>query len=181
MTWRNALTSYLCWKIRWDKSKQVSSRLLLFLPDWLPITDIYLFFLTHTRTLTRALVLSQLQPSGTMALIGVQQSGAAMTAASIVNMTACYLFNTENRRVFGGVCVQFTHLCTTNTRKCTPVLVPLQVRPSSSSTRPRPHSQRQEPLVFTHTSAQPPLPWSHSFTSEHTHTGSDINIRWVSF
>lgn len=63
------------------------------------------FFLTHTRTLTRALVLSQLQPSGTVALIGVQQSGAAMTAASIVNMTACYLFNTENRRVFGGVCV----------------------------------------------------------------------------
>lgn len=171
-----------------EKSDEINPNMYLhvcffFCPiDYLSLISTF-FFLTHTRTLTRALVLSQLQPSGTVALIGVQQSGAAMTAASIVNMTACYLFNTENRRVFGGVCVcvQFTHLCTTNTHKCTPVLVPLQVRPSSSSTRPRPHSQRQEPLVFTHTSAQPPLPWSHSFTSEHTHTGSDINIRWVSF
>lgn len=164
-----------------EKSDEINPNMYLHVWSfvaWLIIYHQYLpfFFLTHTHTLTRALVLSQLQPSGTVALIGVQQSRAAMTAASIVNMTACYLFNTENRRVFGArgvclcVCVQFTHLCTTHTHKCTPALVPLQVRPSSSSTRPRPHSQRQEPLVFTHTSAQPPLPWSHSFTSEHTHT-----------
>lgn len=44
--------------------------------------------------------------------------------------------------------------------------LPLQLCPSSSSTRPGPHSQRLEPLVFTHTSAQPPFPFSHSFTSE---------------
>lgn len=49
ITWRNALTLYLCWKIRWDKSKHVSSRLLLFLPDWLSITNIYHFF-SHSHT-----------------------------------------------------------------------------------------------------------------------------------
>lgn len=43
--------------------------------------------------------------------------------------------------------------------------IPLQLSPSLSSTRPRSHSQRLEPLVFTHSSAHPPLSFSHSFTS----------------
>ena len=62
--------------------------------------------------------------------------------------------------------------------------VPLQLCPSLSITRPRPHSQWLEPLVFTHTSAQPPLFFSHSFTSKyrtHTTPGSDIIIRSVLF
>lgn len=46
---------------------------------------------TLIHTLTCAFILSHLQPSGTVALIGVQQRGAAMAAASIINMTACYL------------------------------------------------------------------------------------------
>lgn len=57
------------------------------------------FIHTHTliHTLTCAFILSQLQPSGAVALIGVQQRGAAMAAASIVNMTACYLCMRQHR------------------------------------------------------------------------------------
>lgn len=45
------------------------------------------------------------------------------------------------------------------------MFLPLQLFPSSSSTLPGPHSHRREPLVLMHISAQPPLPFSHSFTS----------------
>lgn len=49
--------------------------------------------------------------------------------------------------------------------RCLTTFLPLQLFPSTSSTLPRPHSHRREPLVLMHTSAHPPFPFSHSFTS----------------
>lgn len=105
-----------------------------------------------------------------------------MAAASIVHMTACYLCTRphgekgtdEEHRVAPEV----NRLCATLEHHTTEV--PLQVLPSAAGTRPDPHSQRLEPLVFTHISAQPPLPFAHSFTSEdrtYTTTGSDVIVR----
>jgi len=138
---------------------------------------------THTliHTLTCAFILSQLQPSGTVALIRIQHRGAAMAAVSIVDMTACYLCMKPHRYQEKIWIVCFPGLYLYNVDWCV-MNITTQMCPSSSSTRPDPHSQRQEPLVFTHTSAQPPFPFPHSLRSEnrtHTTAGSDIIIRWA--
>lgn len=169
----------------------------LTISDWL--SNYISTHLIHTLilTLTCAFILSQLQPSGTVALIGVRQRRAAMAAASIVNMTACYLCMRRHREKekMKNTTVSVQHWLVRHMRTSHIIDVPLQLCPSSSSTRPGPHSQRLEPLVFTHTSAQPPLAFSHSFTSEHrTHTPqlgqillSDeswfnrLSTRWVEF
>lgn len=68
---------------------------LLIYHQYLPLSHTYTHI--HIPTLTCSFILSQLQPSRAVALIGVQQQGAAMAAASIVNVAACYLCTRQHR------------------------------------------------------------------------------------
>lgn len=60
------------------------------------ICTIYLI-LAHIHTLACVFIVTQLQPSGTVALIGVLQGGAAVAAASVVGMAACGLCIKQHR------------------------------------------------------------------------------------
>lgn len=158
-----------------------------------PLNIFFLFptpFHTHAKTykhtlqhtLTCAFIFSQQQPSGTVALIRVQKGGAAMAATSIVDVTTCDLCMRKERNNLVQMLRDCRRLdsCALHERLFNCV----RLRPvhSPDNTRSARGPWCSGPLVFTHTSTQPPLPFSHSSERKtHTTPGYTVNVRWFLF